>query len=249
MSRTDFSLVIPVLNEEANIRPLIERILAVLPSLTGSYEIIFIDDSSTDRTVDMIEHYSKNLPVKVYSKFGKRGKSYSLIEGFNRCQYDIVGMIDGDLQYPPEALPEMIRKVSDGGADIVIGSRKQYGAKRSRLVGTKVIMNIYRVLFNMPYDIQSGLKVFKKDILAQVDLSRVSGWTFDFELLHEAHHKDFVIDSVDIMFDERIGGKSKVNPLLVGTEIIYHALGAKIRRAVRPVSKVAKKTWAKLPLS
>ena len=180
MDKAGFSLVIPVLNEQGNIKSLIERLNVAIPKAADNFEIIFIDDSSSDQTVEEIKHYSKNLPIKVFSKIGKLGKSYSLLEGFDRCNYDIVGMIDGDLQYPPEALPEMIKKVSESNADIVIGSRRQYNAKKSRLIGTKIIINTYRLLFKMTYDTQSGLKVFKKEILRQVDLSRVTAWTLDY---------------------------------------------------------------------
>ncbi len=249
MRKIGFSLVVPVLNEQGNIKALIERLSAVIPKVTDNFEIIFIDDSSSDQTVEEIKRYSKNLPIKVFPKVGKVGKSYSLLEGFGRCRYESVGMIDGDLQYPPEALPEMIKKVSESDADIVIGSRKQYGAKKTRLIGTKIIINIYRLLFKMAYDTQSGLKVFKKEILERVDLSRVTRWTLDFELLHQALQKDYVIDSVDILFTERQAGKSKVNPLLVGGEIIYHVIEAKARRSLEPLSNLAQRTWVKQFLS
>ncbi|HVC36316.1 MAG TPA: bifunctional glycosyltransferase family 2/GtrA family protein [Candidatus Dormibacteraeota bacterium] len=249
MDKEGFSLVVPVLNEQGNIKSLIERLNVAIPEAADNFEIIFIDDWSSDHTVEEIKHYSKNLPIVVFSKLGKLGKSYSLLEGFDRCRYGIVGMIDGDLQYPPEALPEMIKKVSGTEADIVIGSRKQYGAKKSRLIGTKIIINTYRLLFKMAYDTQSGLKVFKKEILGQLDLSRVTAWTLDFELLNQALQKNYVIDSVDILFSERIEGKSKVDPLLVGSEIIYHAMGAKARRTFEPLSNLAKRTWVKQFLS
>ncbi len=245
MEINGFSLVIPVLNEQSNIKTLIERLILAIPKATDNFEIIFIDDSSSDKTVEKIKYYSKNLPIKVFPKVGKIGKSYSLLEGFDRCSYNIIGMIDGDLQYPPEALPEMIKKVLETNTDIVIGSRKQYGAKKSRLIGTRIVISIYRLLFKMTYDTQSGLKVFKKEILKQIDFSRVTGWTLDFELLHQALQKDYVINSIDILFTERQEGKSKVNPLLVGSEIIYHAIGTKTRRALEPFFSLSKKTLIK----
>ena len=119
------SIVIPTYNEEKNISKLLDRIRLVFLNSSINYEIIFIDDSSTDETVKEINKYNKALPLKVYVKyircgFGKRGKASSLLLGFGLAKYDNVCMIDADLQYPPEAILPMYQKLKN--ADVVIGN-------------------------------------------------------------------------------------------------------------------------------
>ena len=102
------SIIIPVLNEQATVQALIERIAQTAYLYTLTYEIIFVDDHSTDHTREVISKLATKYPIYLYTKKGKRGKKHSLLEGFSHAQYDILCMIDGDLQYPPENLPKMI---------------------------------------------------------------------------------------------------------------------------------------------
>ena len=120
------SIIIPTYNEEKNIHKLIERIRLAFFNSGVNYELIFIDDSSTDETVKEINRYSKAIPLKVYVKyikhgFGERGKASSLLLGFDLAKYDSVCMIDADLQYPPEAILPMYKKLKD--ADVVVSNR------------------------------------------------------------------------------------------------------------------------------
>src|SRR5260221_14071726 len=111
MSNQSLSIIIPVWNEEKNIVPLVQRIDAVMRMHNINYEIIFVDDHSIDKTTTHILTCKKSYPVSLLEKKGKHEKAYSLIEGFAASQYETLCMIDGDLQYPPEVLPEMIAKV------------------------------------------------------------------------------------------------------------------------------------------
>src|SRR5205823_1855719 len=113
----------PTRNEEGNILPLIERIDKALTLKNISYEIIFIDDHSTDNTQTIISGFSSSYPITLHMKKGIIGKAQSLIEGFSYAKYDIICMIDADLQYPPEAIPPMMEKITKGNADIVVANR------------------------------------------------------------------------------------------------------------------------------
>ena len=112
------SIVIPTLNEEGNIKKLIERIVLAFSNTNYKYEIIVVDDNSSDRTQDevgeIIANRTEQNNIFLYVKKGKRGKSISLIEGFSYAHYPILGMIDADLQYPPEAFPEMLDNLFSG---------------------------------------------------------------------------------------------------------------------------------------
>ena len=122
MNKSEISIIIPTLNEEGNISKLVQRINDSLSNYGVNYEIIFIDDHSTDNTVKVIENISSNYPISFHIKKGKRGKAYSLLEGFEYAKYNLLAIIDADLQYPPEALPKMIEKVENGD-DIIIANR------------------------------------------------------------------------------------------------------------------------------
>src|SRR6266498_1153888 len=104
------SIIIPVWNEEKNIKLLVEKIDNALRLEKLTYEIIFIDDHSTDSTRTVINQLIKFYPIKLFLKKGKQGKAYSLMEGFAYAKYDLLGMIDADLQYLPSHIPQMIRK-------------------------------------------------------------------------------------------------------------------------------------------
>src|SRR6266702_4334884 len=115
MSNVAISIVVPTWNEGENIRPLVMRIDAALRKNKISYEIIFIDDNSTDNTTSVISSLKASYPITHFVKKGVKGKAQSLLEGFSYAKSDIVCMLDADLQYPPEALPGMLAKIKKGG--------------------------------------------------------------------------------------------------------------------------------------
>src|SRR5450830_1711225 len=118
------SIIIPTWNEEGNIKFLIEHIDWELKQNNIEYEIIVIDDHSTDQTQKIVGSIKNLYPVSLHVKKGNQGKAQSLLEGFSLAKYDLICMIDADLQYPPEVIPQMIEKISDN-VDIVIANRRE----------------------------------------------------------------------------------------------------------------------------
>jgi glycosyltransferase XagB len=204
------SIVVPVWNEEKNVQLLTEQIYSALEGKDMPYEILFVDDRSTDSTAAVIEELAKQYPVQLFSKQGKQGKSFSLIEGFSYAKYDFLCMIDADLQYSPNYIPEMIAML-ENGADIVVTNRKEYCASFIRKLASKVYHVAFnRMLHGFSCDVQSGLKAFKKDVIRHITLSP-SPWTFDLEFLLKARHAKYRIDSMEIEFNKRYAGKSTIN--------------------------------------
>ena len=118
------SVIIPTYNEEGNIAELIERLRLALFDSGTYYEIIFIEDNSTDNTIKEVKKYINELPLQIYKKNPKkekRGKAQSLLIGFNMARFEKVCMIDADLQYPPEAILPMLKKLER--IDIVVANR------------------------------------------------------------------------------------------------------------------------------
>ena len=113
------SIIIPVLNERENISELIQRIVSTMVVTRYRFEIVFINDHSSDNTRKTIEKYADVYPIRVYNKKGPPGKAQSILEGVGRAKYDLICMINGDLQYPPEAIRLMVNKIEEGN-DVVI---------------------------------------------------------------------------------------------------------------------------------
>lgn len=120
---TQFALVVPTLNEAGNIEPLLDRIRAALDPLSIPYEVIIVDDGSTDGTADIVRSYREQDPrVRLLVRYGQRGLSGAVIHAWHHTDAELLGVIDADLQHPPEVLPALLGAI-DRGHDIAIGSR------------------------------------------------------------------------------------------------------------------------------
>lgn len=256
------SVVVPVYNEIGVIKRFHSELIATLEAYNKPYEIIYIDDHSTDGTFDWLisednssqkfqpivqdednrspgrlrsSSYRRNAfikssgDVRVLTKQGKKGKAYSLIEGFEKARGLFFVMIDGDLQYPPRAIPEMIEALSH--SDIVIANRKNYkDSVLRKLLSSSFRYGFGQMLFGLPTDIQSGLKAFSREVFETVKFEPRSAWTFDLEFLHRARHSGFRSKNIDITFSPRDEGDSKVNIFKTTWEIGMNALYVKTRK-------------------
>lgn len=220
------SIVIPTRNEEGNIIYLVRRIDEVMQKNNIFYEIIFVDDNSTDLTQATIQKINKVFPVQLYIKKGRMGKAQSLLEGFSYAHYDLLVMIDADLQYPPEVIPEMLTKI-DEGYDIVVADRKEKHTSPIRTIGSKTCLYVFgNLLHKLDVDVQSGLKVLKKEIVERISLTP-SSWTFDLEFLVKAKNAGYTISSIPMVFEKRFAGKSKVNIVQTAWQIATCAVKLK----------------------
>jgi cellulose synthase/poly-beta-1,6-N-acetylglucosamine synthase-like glycosyltransferase/glycosyltransferase involved in cell wall biosynthesis len=217
------SVVIPIFNERQNLPTLIKRLEKSLSAF--SYELLFVDDHSTDGSYQYLRSL-RNHHIVVLKKQGKKGKAFSLLEGFAKARGSILAMIDGDLQYPPEAIPSMIATLSH--ADVVVAQRKaNHVPLLRRIMSTCFRFTFGKLLFNLPYDIQSGLKVFKKKVITSIPLDISSPWSFDLAFLSRAKHEGFRIKTVAITFTPRSKGDSKISPLRSSFELAFQAIALK----------------------
>ena len=224
------SVVIPTLNEQENIPELIGRLDAAMKRDGFEYEAIIVDDFSTDATREVAANLAERFPVRFVSKTGQPGKARSLLQGFHAARYGLVAMIDADLQYAPEYLPGMVRKI-DEGWDIVVGNRKIHKESlRRRILSRGFSFFFIRLLHGLNLDTQSGLKVFKKSILKEIALHPTS-WTFDLEFLIKARDAGHRITTIDIVFEGRRAGKSKINLFSASVEIGLNAVKNKFIRS------------------
>src|SRR6202790_2712736 len=118
------SIVVPIHNEEPCILPLYDRLTAVLEKLRKPYEILFVDDASTDRSFDLLANLVETDPrLKVIRLRRNFGQTAALSAGFDEAQGSIVVSLDGDLQHDPEDIPALLAKIEEG-YDIASGWRK-----------------------------------------------------------------------------------------------------------------------------
>ncbi len=218
------------MNEENTIIPLVERIHKTFTSADIVYELIFVDDLSTDTTRRVISRLKNKYPIKLLLKRSEkeRGKWKSIFMGIRQSAYDTVGFIDADLQYPPEKLPDMLRQLKNNG--VVVARRKHYAGSIVRKIASSIDSFLFgKILYRMPYDIQSGMKVFRKHIALEIEESSISPWATDLVLLVTARDLGYSIGSVDILFEKRKSGKSKVNIITVTGHIVLNYLKLKLR--------------------
>jgi cellulose synthase/poly-beta-1,6-N-acetylglucosamine synthase-like glycosyltransferase len=244
------SIVIPTFNEERAIAALLRRVDVVFREIDIVYEIIVVDDRSTDHTVREARKAAMvhRLPIRIFIKQGQHGKSYSLIEGFARSRYPILGMIDADLQYPPEAFATMYERLRT--AHIVVADRRasyeQLVPQRGKLSNAFNAQVIGR-LFHIDADVQSGMKMFYRSVYESFAL-RPTPWSFDLDFLGQAQHAGYDIENVPIAFAPRVAGTSKVRPVRVGVQLFAAAIRLYLWLLMSPVV-VPLMRWGIIPQS
>jgi len=170
----NLSIVIPLLNEEESLAELHDWIVSVMKTNNFSYEVIFIDDGSTDRSWEIIESLSAQNPnIKAIRFLKNFGKSQALHAGFAKAEGDVVITMDADLQDNPEEIPELYRMITADHYDLVSGWKK----KRYDSVVTK---NLPSKLFNWAArktsgvelnDFNCGLKAYNKEVVKNIEVS------------------------------------------------------------------------------
>jgi dolichol-phosphate mannosyltransferase len=160
-----YSLVIPLHNEEKNIVPLVEEIEPVMKDLNTSWELILVDDGSTDQTADKINQLQKRFP-EVRGLFFKKnwGQSGAFLAGFEAARGDFVITMDGDQQNDPSDIPLMIRAMEE--ADMVVGWRvKRKDTQFKRIISRISNTTRRRICGDGVHDTGCSLKIMKRSYL------------------------------------------------------------------------------------
>jgi glycosyltransferase involved in cell wall biosynthesis len=167
----EISVVIPVHNEQDNVTPLAERLTNVLTAYQPSYEIIFVDDGSTDRTYEVLKslHNSSGC-IKAVRFTRNYGQTPALAAGFDHAIGKIVVALDGDLQFHPEDLPKLVDKL-DEGYDIVSGCRDRSNDPATRSLPSRLAnMMMASVSGVKMRDFGSTFKAYRSEMLEHIKL-------------------------------------------------------------------------------
>jgi dolichol-phosphate mannosyltransferase len=212
-----FSLVIPTYNEAANIESLCSLLVEVLSKNNIDFEVIIVDDNSPDQTWRVAQAISENeRRINVIRRMHKKGLATAVIAGWKSAKGDILGVMDGDLQQPPETIPFLLSKLSENNqVDIVVASRNIKGAMALRRsawrsfvswLGTFMSTLLLPKLLTQVSDPMSGFFILRKDVINNKTLTPL-GYKILLEVLAKGRYRK--IAEVPYVFAERKKGGSK----------------------------------------
>ena len=169
----DISLVIPLYNEDESIKELYDWIVRVAKNNSLTYEIIFVNDGSTDNSWKVIEELSEKDTNVHGIKFRRNyGKSAALYFGFKKAQGDVVITMDADLQDSPDEIPELRRMIIEDGYDLVSGYKKKRYDPLSKTIPTKLFNATARKVsgINNLHDFNCGLKAYRREVIKNIEV-------------------------------------------------------------------------------
>lgn len=169
----DISVVIPLYNEEESLPELHAWIEKVMNEHGFSYEIIFVNDGSTDGSWNVIENLSKKHANIKGIKFRRNyGKSPALFCGFEKAEGDVVITMDADLQDSPDEIPELYRMITEDGYDLVSGWKQKRYDPLSKTIPTKLFNATARKVSGIKnlHDFNCGLKAYRRDVIKNIEV-------------------------------------------------------------------------------
>lgn len=168
----DISVIVPLYNEAESLPELAAWITRVMAENRFTYEVIFVDDGSTDDSWRVIESLKKENPHIKGVKFRRNyGKSPALHTGFTRAQGDVVITMDADLQDSPDEIPGLYSMIADEGYDMVSGWKKKRYDPLSKTLPTKLFNATARMITGIHlHDFNCGLKAYRREVVKSIDL-------------------------------------------------------------------------------
>jgi glycosyltransferase involved in cell wall biosynthesis len=207
MTKIAISIVIPIYDEEENLKELHTRLTEVLPAITETYEIIFVDDCSTDNSFAILEEINnEDKKVKVIKFRRNFGQSAAISAGFDYSKGDVIITMDGDLQNDPEDIPKLLDALEKGDYDVVCGWRFDRADSMLKKSFSRIANRLRRRFTDEDiHDTGCTLRAYKKECIA------------DLELYGEMHRyipalllwKGYKIGEVKVRHHERKHGKTK----------------------------------------
>jgi glycosyltransferase involved in cell wall biosynthesis len=213
MRKPSVSLVIPMYNEELNIEHAIAACVEALTKYTDDYEIIIVDDASTDESPKLVARAAAENPrLRVLRNPTNRKLGGSLKNGFAAATKDLVFYMDADLPFDPDVLGRAIRALEVTGADVVAGYRLDRTIEGFRRTVYSYVYNaLIGILFGWPHrDINFSFKLMKREVLEAIDL-KSEGSLIDAELIVKAKNRGFSIQQIGLDYFPRIRGTSHLS--------------------------------------
>jgi dolichol-phosphate mannosyltransferase len=205
------SIIVPTLNEEENIEPLLSQIVACGVSYR---EILFIDDGSTDRTREKIRAFAGDQPIRLIEENGRElGLAGAIMSGARAADGETLLVMDADLSHPPERINDLLEPLISGAADIVVGSRYVKGGSTPGWPVWRRTVSRAGAALAYPltglHDSMCGFFAIRRSQLLEL-APHTSGFKIVFEIMVRAGGK-LRVHEVPIAFRERVRGTSKMS--------------------------------------
>ncbi|HOJ92400.1 MAG TPA: glycosyltransferase family 2 protein [Dictyoglomaceae bacterium] len=206
MENIRVSYIIPVKNEEGTLQELYSKIKDVSERLSLSFEIIFIDDGSTDNSFEIMRNLSVlDKRVKIIKFRRNFGKASALSAGFEKANGEIIITMDADLQDDPKEIPEFLEKIEEG-YDMVSGWKKNRRDPLSKRLPSKIFNKITSLLTGVKiHDFNCGFKAYRKEVIENID---IYGELYRY-IPALVNSKGFRIGEIEVEHHPRVYGKSK----------------------------------------
>lgn len=200
------SVLIPLLNEQESLPELQQRLHDALEAIGKPYEIIYINDGSTDNTQCILENFHQRFPAVKVIEFNRNyGQHMALFAGFQSCQGDIIVTIDGDLQNPPEEIPKLISKMEEG-YEVVATFRKKRQDSLFRRFASSIVNKITSRLVGVKLkDYGCMLRAYSRPVIDHINMCTESS-SFIPALANTFARK---IVEIEVAHEERKKGQSK----------------------------------------
>jgi len=231
-----YSLVIPAHNESKNLSKLLKTAIVVFKKLGKKFEIIVVNDNSTDNSWNVLQDLKKEIrQLRVINRTTKPGVGYAIREGLYNAKGDIIITMDGDLSHDPKEIPNFLKLLNS--YDMVCGSRYIQGGKasmaKSRILISGLFNIIFRSLIGVPVrDFTSGFRVYRSEVIKKIKLiSKTFGIYIEIPI--KAHLAGFKLTEIPIIYHKREFGKSNLNYFNQGPEylkVVFSALKYKITK-------------------
>lgn len=233
MSKTDISIIIPCYNEGPTLEKSIKKIVGVLKETRSNWEIIFVEDKSSDDTkknVDKLIKKYKNFRTIYHTK--NQGRGESVADGIKIAKGQICGYLDVDLEVSERYIPLFIREI-EKGSELVAGKRFYEGEGLRtipRFLASKVYAFAVQILFNCPIeDTEAGYKFFnRKKILPILKHVKNKHWFWDTEICVRAYLAGLNIGQIPVLFKRRKDKKSTVRLLPDTVDYIRNLIRLKL---------------------
>ncbi|MCK4647966.1 glycosyltransferase family 2 protein [bacterium] len=210
METVHYSIIIPVFNEEENLRLLYSQLRTVLKGLGKNYEIVFIDDGSSDNSFSVLKDMrSRNKNIRIIQFRRNFGKSAALDAGFQSAQGEMVITMDADLQDDPAEVPKFIAKLKEG-YDLISGWRVKRKDRLFKRLSSRVFNGVTSLLTGIRiHDFNCGFKAYRKEV---VDNLTIYGELHRF-IPVMVQGQGFQVGEIKIVHRPRKYGKTKFGPL------------------------------------
>jgi dolichol-phosphate mannosyltransferase len=209
-------LIIPTLNEAGNIVHVLGQVRTVLAPTGINYEIVVVDDASTDETATLVAAEAiTDKRIRLLVRKGERGLSGAVLDGWRTTDADVLGVMDADLQHPPELLTQLIQAIAEG-RDLAIGSRYTAGGEVGKWNPLRKLVSVAATAITWPIqhrgarasDPMSGFFMVRRSSIGNAQFQR-TGFKLLLEILVRGHIRS--VREIPFTFGTRYCGASKAN--------------------------------------